>query len=180
MRALARAVDEKDSGTGDHSIRVGRAARRLALCAGWDEAQAKILGDAGYVHDVGKLGISEDVLMKPGRLDEAEYRLVKLHPQVGADMLRNDGAWSVEQLDWVLHHHERPDGRGYPHGLAGSDISDGAALLALADTWDVMTSARPYKEAMTDAEALAEVRELCGVQFRHFAVTALERMLGAP
>jgi HD-GYP domain-containing protein (c-di-GMP phosphodiesterase class II) len=179
MRALARAVDAKDSATGDHSLRVARLVERLARAAGWDEEDANALAMAGLVHDVGKLGIPESVLLKPGKLDEDEYRLVKHHPHVGAEMLANDGPqWTPLQVEWVLHHHERPDGRGYPDGVDQADLSDGAALLALADSYDVMTSARPYKPAMPPAVALVEVERLCGRQFVHFAVRALERVHG--
>jgi HD-GYP domain-containing protein (c-di-GMP phosphodiesterase class II) len=179
MRALARAVDAKDSGTHDHSERVARLAARLAVCDFWPDPRVRLIELAGYVHDVGKLGIPAEVLQAPRRLTPAERHQVELHPGAGFEMLASDeGRWTSEQLDWVRHHHERPDGKGYPDGLGLHDLSAGAQLLALADTWDVMTSTRPYKVAVGQDEALAEVRDLCGLQFTHRAVRALERLLG--
>lgn len=181
MRGLARAVDAKDSGTHDHSGRVGALVYRLAVCDFWPEPRARLLEIAGWVHDVGKLGIPGEVLLAARRLTPAERHQIELHPAAGAEMLANDGPeWTHEQIEWVRHHHERPDGAGYPDGFKLHDLSVGAQLLALADTWDVMTSARPYKTAMADVEALAEVRDLCGRQFTHRAVRALERVLAAP
>lgn len=175
MRALARAVDAKDPATAEHSARVARLAYRLAQCAGWPDVDARRLRDAGYVHDVGKLGLPTATLRAARRLTSDERRLVELHPEVGATMLGNDGPqWDLEQIEWVKHHHERPDGNGYPDGLSRSEISDGAALLALADSFDVMISDRPYKAGKPISQAIDEAVYLCGVQFVHFAITALE------
>lgn len=175
LRALARAVDAKDPDTAQHSARVARLACRLARAAGWTEVNAQRLRSAAYVHDVGKLGVSTATLRAARRLTSDERRRVELHPEVGATMLGNDGPqWDLEQIEWVKHHHERPDGNGYPDGQTRSEITEGAALLALADSFDVMISARPYKEPKPIDQAIHEVAYLCGVQFMHFAVTALE------
>lgn len=173
LRAMARAVDLKDLATNRHSLRVSRLAQRLAEAAGWSPGDAYRLCQAGMVHDAGKLGLPQEVLCKSGRLTEAEYELVKRHPGLGAEMLVGHDL-DDEQLEWVRHHHERPDGRGYPDGLVDGTISDGAALLAIADTFDVMVSGRVYQAAMPVRVAVAECRSLCGVQFRHMAVRALE------
>ncbi len=128
------------------------------------------------MHDVGKIGVPDAVLLKPGRLDADEYELVKEHAELGARIVED--VLSHEQVSWIRSHHERPDGRGYPDGLMGHQIPEGAALLAVADCFDVMTVARPYSRAKHPVAALAECRGLIGRQFTPDAVTALELAVG--
>lgn len=181
MRGLARAVDAKDSLTFQHSARVSRLAGLIAATAGWDERDVLRIRAAAYVHDVGKLGIDDAILRAPRRLTPDERHVIELHPGVGAELLANDGpVWDSEQVEWVRHHHERPDGAGYPDRLTITAITPGAAILALADSFDVMVSDRPYKQGMPASDALGEVAELCGRQFVHFAVRALESCDLAP
>jgi diguanylate cyclase (GGDEF)-like protein/putative nucleotidyltransferase with HDIG domain len=173
IRALARAIDAKDPSTREHSERVAALAARLAQARGWPAERVALLHEAALVHDVGKIGVPDAVLLKPGRLDAAEYEQVKQHAALGARMV--DDILAPEQVAWIRSHHERPDGRGYPDGL--TDIPEGAALLAVVDCFDVMTVARPYSDAKSEAEALAECRELVGAQFTAEAVAALETAL---
>ena len=179
LRALARELDAEDPGTEGHSERVARLAEKLALSSGWNAPRAVRLAQAALVHDVGKLGIGEDVLRKPGPLSSAELEQIRNHPDTGAELAVN--ALDEEQLGWIRHHHERWDGAGYPSGLAGELIPSGARLLALAEAWDSMTSSRVYGEALGAAEAVAECKRERGGQFAPEAVDALERLwaLGA-
>jgi len=174
IRALARAIDAKDPSTSQHSDRVARLACALAEARGWSAERVRLLHEAGLVHDVGKIGIPDAVLLKPGRLTADEYEQIKKHAALGAQMV--DDVLSAEQVRWIRGHHERPDGRGYPDGLRGEAITEGAALLALADAFDVMTAARPYSVAKSPEAALAECRELVGRQFTAEAVAALEAL----
>ncbi|HEY4095184.1 MAG TPA: diguanylate cyclase [Baekduia sp.] len=174
LGALAKAIDAKDPATIRHSERVAALAAELATEAGWSPADGARLHDAALVHDVGKIGVPDAVLSKPGRLDQAEYEIIKRHADLGARIVA--GVLDREQVAWVRGHHERHDGGGYPDGLAGDRIAEGARLLALADGWDAMTGARVYSAPMTLDEALAEVRRYDGVQFHPDAVAALERV----
>jgi diguanylate cyclase (GGDEF)-like protein len=174
IRALARAIDAKDPSTREHSERVARLACTLARELGWDEARVASLFEAALVHDVGKIGVPDAVLLKPGRLDAGEYEEVKRHAALGADIV--EGVLSSEQVLWIRCHHERPDGRGYPDGLLAPDIPEGAAILAVADSFDVMTSQRTYSAPKPVADAVAECLELAGRQFAPEVVAALGRL----
>jgi diguanylate cyclase (GGDEF)-like protein/putative nucleotidyltransferase with HDIG domain len=172
IRALARAIDARDPSTREHSERVARLAARLAEERGWTPERVALLHEAALVHDVGKIGIPDAILLKPTRLTGEEYEVIKGHAELSARMVEE--ILSAEQVEWVRAHHERPDGRGYPRGLRADALSEGAALLAAADAFDVMVSARPYSPGRSVADALAEVRELRGAQFTDAAVAALE------
>ena len=172
IRSLAHLIDAKDSPSGEHSERVAAFARRLAEAAGWSPVRVAELTEAAQVHDIGKICVPEDVLRKPAALTTAEYELVKAHAALGAQMARD--ALSDEQVLWVEEHHERFDGSGYPSGLAGAQISEGAALLALADSWDVMTGERSYSPPKPEQEALTECLSLAGSQFSPAACKALD------
>jgi putative nucleotidyltransferase with HDIG domain len=174
LRALARAVDAKDQSTREHSERVAELAARIAGELGWgDESRAK-LHEAGLLHDVGKIRVPDAVLFKPGALSDREYDQVKQHAALGAEIA--DEVLAPDQVAWIRGHHERWDGRGYPDGLAGPTIPQGARILALADAWDVMTSVRSYKEPRRVEEALVEVRRHHGTQFAPEIVDAMERL----
>ena len=142
LRALARAVDAKDATTSEHSERVAALAGRLAAASGWAPRRAAQLAEAALVHDVGKIGVPDAILLKAGPLTTEEYELVKGHVSLGAQIVSD--VLTPEQVRWIETHHERPDGSGYPAGLRGADIPEGGALLALADAWDVMTCPRSY------------------------------------
>jgi diguanylate cyclase (GGDEF)-like protein len=169
--SLARSIDAKDSPNEEHSERVAGFVRRLAEAAGWPAIPVAQIAEAARIHDVGKIGIPDEVLFKPGELTPAEFELVKPHAALGAQMARE--ALNDEQALWIEQHHERPDGTGYPKGLTGAEISEGAGLLALADSWDVMTTVRSYSPAKSEADALAECVSLAGAQFTPVACKAL-------
>ena len=171
IRALARAVDAKDPATQRHSERVAMLARHLAEQLRWAPERVALLEEAALVHDVGKLGVPDAVLLKRGRLDHDEYEAVKRHAALSAEIVGD--VLAPEQVAWIRGHHERPDGAGYPDGLCGAQIPDGAAVLALADAFDVMTSERPYSTARDRTQALAECKALVGRQFAPEPVRAL-------
>jgi diguanylate cyclase (GGDEF)-like protein len=174
LGALAKAIDAKDPATIRHSERVAALTAELAEESGWGAEEVGRLHDAALVHDVGKIGVPDAILSKPGRLTDEEYDVIKRHADLGARIVA--GVLEGDQVAWVRGHHERHDGRGYPDGLAGAEIADGARLLALADAWDAMTGARVYSAPLPPADALAEVRRNAGTQFHPDAVAALERI----
>ena len=173
--SLAKAVDERDAYTGSHSQRVGDYSARIARRLGADEPAIELTRLAGNLHDLGKLAIPEDVLCKPSSLSEAERLMLERHPQVGFRMLESLGVQPV--AGWVLHHHERWDGAGYPNRLAGDQIPLGARIIFVADAYDAMTSGRPYHEALTQQDALAELERCAGTQFDPAVVRALNEEL---
>lgn len=175
IRVLARAVDAKHPDTRRHSERVAELALKLALELGWSAERARSLRDAAMVHDVGKISVPDDILLKPGPLTDDEYTAVKRHASIGSEIVA--GILNAEQVDWVRHHHERVDGRGYPDGLRGEELSEGASILAAADAWDAMTRTRSYRAAMSSGDAIAECRAASGSQFPEPVVDALERLL---
>lgn len=174
VRALARAVDAKDPSTRLHSERVADLSVRLATALGWTAERIAALGEAALIHDVGKIGVPDAILLKPGRLRPEEYEVVKGHAALGA--LIGADVLSPEQARWVRHHHERWDGRGYPDGLAGDEIPAGSQIIAVADALDVMCSARIYADPRPAAEAFDEIRREAGRQFAPAVVAALERL----
>jgi diguanylate cyclase (GGDEF)-like protein len=172
LQALSRAIDAKDPLTFEHSERVAVLAVRLARAAGWDEDRIELLENAALVHDVGKIGVPDAILLKPATLEADEYEAIKQHCSLGAQIV--EGVLSSEQVEWIRSHHERPDGHGYPNGLLGASISEGAALLAIADAFDAMTVSRVYGRRKDVDEAVGECRDLMGRQFTYTAVRALE------
>jgi diguanylate cyclase (GGDEF)-like protein len=174
LRALARAIDAKDPDTQEHSERVAVLAARLAAARGWPPERVARLRDAALLHDVGKIGIPDAILLKADSLDQAELAVVREHPVLGARIVGD--VLDEEQVAWIARHHERPDGRGYPAALDGDAVPEGASLLALADAWDVMVSDRSYSPPMDISEALAEAQAGAGTQFHASAVQALEAL----
>jgi hypothetical protein len=164
VQALTAAIDAKDRYTFGHSERVAHLARTLALHTGMGKVEAERVRIAGLVHDVGKIGVPEAILLKQGKLTASEYDAIKRHPEIGHTILR-DISLLADVLPGVLHHHERYDGKGYPHGLAGEAIPYIARLLAVADTFDAMSSTRSYRAAMPREHVLKEVETCAGTQF---------------
>ncbi len=162
--ALANSIEARDPYTRGHTDRVARIA--LAMCArlGWDEKEMQVARMGSLLHDIGKIGVPDAILRKPGRLDTEEYALMKKHPEIGAQILHGISALSPA-IPWVIAHHERWDGRGYPHGLAGEEIPQAGRILAIADSFDAMTSRRAYRTQVALDEAAAEVRACAGTQF---------------
>jgi len=169
--SLAKAVDERDAYTGSHSQRVGDYSARIARRLGAEEPAIELTRLAGNLHDLGKLAIPEDVLRKPSTLSEVEKLMLERHPQIGFRMLESLGVQPV--AEWVLHHHERWDGAGYPNKLAGDQIPLGARIIFVADAFDAMTSDRAYRRAIPERDALAELERCAGTQFDPEVVKAL-------
>ena len=169
--SLAKAVDDRDAYTGSHSQRVGDYSARIARRLGADEPAIELTRLAGNLHDLGKLAIPEEVLRKPTTLSEAERLMLERHPQIGYRMLESLGVQPVAA--WVLHHHERWDGAGYPNKLAGDQIPLGARIIFVADAFDAMTSDRAYRRAIPKRDALAELQRCAGTQFDPEVVKAL-------
>ncbi|MEW4560946.1 HD-GYP domain-containing protein [Bremerella sp. JC770] len=164
VRALTSAIDAKDPYTCGHSDRVARLAVRLAQEMGLDNETLNLLYMAGLLHDVGKIGIDDSVLRKPGRLTDEEYEHIKLHPELGCNIL--SGLKQLEAvLPVVLHHHEQWDGNGYPHKLAGETIPKLARITAVADAYDAMSSDRPYRKGMPEDRVNQIFREGSGTQW---------------
>jgi diguanylate cyclase (GGDEF)-like protein/putative nucleotidyltransferase with HDIG domain len=174
--SLAKAVDARDVYTGSHSERVAELAARIAERLGSDAETVELTRLAAGLHDLGKLAIPEEILRKPGELTESERLVLERHPQIGYRMLESLGVEPVAQ--WVLHHHERWDGSGYPDGLLGDEIPLGARIIFVADAYDAMTSDRIYRRRLSDESAMAELVRCAGSQFDPDIVTALAAELG--
>lgn len=164
LTALVGTIDAKDPYTRGHSQRVALLSEQIAIAAGLPDGFVHDIAIAGLVHDVGKIAVPESVLCKQGRLTDEEYAIVKQHPERGYQILRALPD-STTILEGVLHHHERYAGNGYPHGLVGEQIPVAARIIAIADTFDAMSSTRTYRRALTRSDVLAEMRRLAGVQF---------------
>ncbi|MBA2615636.1 MAG: diguanylate cyclase [Actinobacteria bacterium] len=175
--SLAQAVDERDAYTGRHSFAVGELAARVAARLGLEPADVELTRLAGRLHDLGKLAIPEEILRKRGALTAEERRLLERHCQIGFRMLDSLGVEPVAR--WVLHHHERWDGGGYPSGLAGEDIPLGARIIFVADAFDAMTSNRVYRLGTSRERALAELERCAGSQFDPEIVEAFAAELSA-
>ncbi len=174
---LAEALDMRDEGTARHSQTVGRYCEMMARALGFDGAHADRVRVAGVLHDIGKIGVADSILQKPGPLTDAEYDAMKKHPEIGARILGGSGLGDVRQ--WVLAHHERPDGRGYPAGLSGDQIPLEARILSVGDAYEAMTSDRVYRKAIGHEAAREELCKWAGKQFDADVVDAFLTALGA-
>lgn len=169
--SLISLIDLRDRYTGGHSARVAKYVRGTAvqMCLPDEEAEKVVL--AASLHDIGKIGVPDQILLKPGKLDEEEFGWIRRHPEWGWMALRNVDGFHYAPL-LVLHHHERLDGDGYPGGLRGSDIPLGSRLIAVADSFDALTTNRPYRSARSRIEALQELQRCAGAQFDPKVVNA--------
>jgi HD-GYP domain-containing protein (c-di-GMP phosphodiesterase class II) len=164
LAALASALAARDPATAAHCARVTFLAGRLAAWIGWDERQLRRLQIGAPLHDIGKVTISEALLRKRGPLQPHELAEIRTHPAAGAKLISPVGP-ARDALPYVLYHHERWDGGGYPTGRARTEIPEGARLLAVADAFDAMTSTRPYRRALPITRALGEIERCGGSQF---------------
>jgi diguanylate cyclase (GGDEF)-like protein len=176
--SLAHAVDARDAYTGSHSYMVGELAARVAKRMGLDSESIELTRLAGSLHDLGKLAIPEEILRKPGPLNEAERLVLERHPQIGYRMLDSLGVEPV--ATWVLHHHERWDGKGYPEQKAGPEIPLGARILFVADAYDAMTTDRVYRGRLSHDRAIAELERCAGTQFDPEVVAAFKDEFDQP
>jgi putative nucleotidyltransferase with HDIG domain len=181
---LVDAATPKDGYTAEHAVEVARLSRLVGMDLGLNEQELEALVQGALLHDLGKLGVADAILEKPGTLTEEEWKVVKRHSEIGARMIEPleslSGAVPV-----VRHHHERPDGTGYPDGLEGDEIPLAARIVAVADAYDVMLRGRLYRPIRfraksTPAEALEELEREAGSQFDVRVVEALRRVLEAP
>ncbi|HEV2582845.1 MAG TPA: amino acid permease [Ktedonobacteraceae bacterium] len=176
VEALAALVEARDQYTGDHTSEVATLATQIALRLGLSEADARMVGLAGHLHDLGKVAIPDDVLQKPSGLTPEEWELMRTHPVVGADVVSRMPSLRV-LVPAIRGHHERWDGEGYPDRLSGEDIALGARIIAVADAYGAMTTDRPYRKAGSPSWAMRELRRCAGVQFDPTIVDALEQVL---
>ena len=163
MLALAEALDLRDTGTADHSQSVARYCALIANTLGLGLGHTRRVEIAGHLHDIGKIGIPDSILSKPGPLEDGEWEEMRRHPEIGADILGS--GYFDDVRAWVLAHHERPDGRGYPFGLKGDEIPLEARILAVADAYEAMTADRVYRPAMGAQAARTELLSGAGSQF---------------
>ncbi len=181
--ALSLALDARDSYTHGHSVRVSEYSKQIALELNLSDEKVDLIKYIGLLHDVGKVGLADDILKKKGPFTVAEYEKMKTHAEIGADILKVMKFLGEGEL-WVRHHHERFDGTGFPDGLAGEQIPLGARIIACADAFDAMTTDRPYKDKMSTAEAKEELIRCSGTQFDPKVVKAMigiidRKLLGA-
>ena len=166
IQRLGMAAEYKDNETGLHVIRMSHYSRVLALAAGLGEAVADELLNAAPMHDIGKIGVPDAILQKKGKLDDEEWAVMRQHAIIGARIIGDDGSSLLQMARTVAeYHHEKWDGSGYPHGLAGEAIPLVARIVAIADVFDALTSVRPYKAAWPVDEAIAYLREQAGKHF---------------
>lgn len=177
--ALLKAIDAKDHYTLRHSQNVATFAVLLAKAMSMQEHEIQLIKNAGLLHDIGKIGIDEKILTKKESLTSAEFEIIKRHPQIGVNIVKDINLLSKE-IPIILHHHERYDGSGYPHGLRRSEIPIGAKILAISDAFDAMTTDREFKQKLTPHESLQEIIFQKGRQFDpHLAdafVTCIENL----
>ncbi|KPM74688.1 MULTISPECIES: response regulator [Pseudoalteromonas] len=176
IQRLGRAAEYKDTDTGEHIARMSRYSKVLALAYGMSEYEAEQLKQAAPMHDVGKIGIPDSVLLKPGRLNENEYEHMKQHALIGAKILENSTSPLLQLAHKLaLEHHEKWDGTGYPYGLKGEEISIEGRIVTIADVFDALTSKRPYKKAWSVEEALDLLKDEAG---KHFDPQLVDLFIG--
>ncbi|ACN16797.1 predicted two-component system transcriptional regulator [Desulforapulum autotrophicum HRM2] len=170
LYAFVAALEARDPYTMKHSERVAEIAHTIGQEMGCEEEELSILKFAGRLHDIGKIGIRDDILLKPGRLTPDEYEKIKEHPAIGADIVGKLGLWDREQ-EIIRHHHERYDGTGYPDGLSGLTIPKLSRILSVADVFDAMASDRSYRRRMEKSKVLSTIEKAGGTQFDPGVVT---------
>jgi HD-GYP domain-containing protein (c-di-GMP phosphodiesterase class II) len=176
VRSLVHTIEAKDYYTRGHSERVNRYAMLMAERLDLDEKQKNTLHWASILHDIGKIGIPEGILNKPGRLTDEEYELIKIHPRKGGDIIKPIDQLA-DALPAILHHHERYDGGGYPDGLKGEKIPQLARIISVADTFDAITSTRSYRDARSPDKALGIMEEVSGSQLDADFVTIFKDII---
>ena len=174
-KMLVQTVDTIEGMGSEHSENVGRISARIASELGYDDTYARQMYLCGLLHDVGKLGLEQSLMQKAGRLTPEEFEQVKRHPDLSAQIVMNAGLGDI--ASWVRHHHEHYDGSGYPHGLAGEDIPLGSRIVLAAEAFDVMTSDRPYRQAMSLYDAMQELTRGAGSRFDPDVVAALVNLV---
>jgi len=164
LEVMISALDLRERETGYHSYRVTEYALTLAKHVKVDESDLSVIAKGALLHDIGKIGVPDHILLKPGKLDDGEWEIMRAHPQLGYDLLKKI-EFLEDSCKIVLRHHERFDGKGYPGGIVGEDIPLGARVFSIVDALDAMTSKRAYKEAYTFDQAIKRIAESSGSQF---------------
>lgn len=178
IHRLGCASELKDNETGKHIIRMSHYSRLIGQASGMDEASVEILASAAAMHDVGKIGIPDYVLLKPGKLDDKEWEIIRKHPEMGAEIIGQHQDELLQAAYTVaLTHHEKWDGSGYPHGIRGTEIPLLGRIVAIADVFDALTSDRPYKSAWGIEEALRLIEEGAGTHFDPDLIAAFKSVL---
>ena len=173
LRRLAVVAEKRDSETGQHLVRMARYSALLAREVGFSEAEVHVIGMAAPLHDIGKIGIPDDILLAPRRLTDSELIIMRTHPDIGYEMLHGSTSDSMRMsADIARYHHERFDGNGYPLGLRGEHIPLSARIVAVADVWDALLSTRPYKRSWTEESAIELLRNGAGTQFDPMLIDA--------
>ncbi len=172
VQRLGMAAEYRDEDTGNHILRMSHYSQLLAQKYGWSEKDCHLMLHASPMHDVGKIGIADKILLKPGRLDAEEMAIMQQHAEIGARLLEGDSSpLMVMAHEIALTHHEKWDGSGYPRGLSGTQIPESGRIVALADVFDALTSPRPYKKAWSIEDALNLIKENSGKHFEPRLVT---------
>jgi putative two-component system response regulator len=178
IQRLGHASEYKDNETGMHVMRMSHYSKVIALAYGFCEQQADNLLHASPMHDLGKIGIPDSIMLKPGKLTDEEFAIMKTHPIIGANILGDDDSDLITLAKTVaLTHHEKWDGTGYPEGLAGVNIPIEGRIVALADVFDALTSVRPYKDAWTVEDAMVFIKAQSGIHFDPELVVLFEEKL---
>ena len=174
LSTVMQTLSMRDAMTARHSAAVARYAREVARMLGVDEREQDLIHTAALLHDIGKFIFPDSILFADRKLTDEEWETVKLHPEQGAKLVRRiEGYGPV--ADIIISHHERVDGKGYPHGIAGDDIPLGSRIISVADTYDVMTSRDSYRRPVSSEAAIVELRRVAGSQLDPMVVEALRR-----
>ena len=176
IESLVRAVDAKDSYTNGHSVRVATYTKQISKLLGYTDDQADTMYYTALLHDVGKIGVDDAILRKPGKLTDEEFAAIKAHTTIGAQILSRITSMPDFQYG-ALYHHERWGGKGYPKGLKGEEIPESARIIAVADAYDAMTSNRSYRNALSQARVRDEIANGIGRQFWPPAARAMLKMI---
>jgi len=178
IQRLGLAAEYKDNETGNHVLRMSQFSKLLALAAGLSKEESETILNAAPMHDIGKIGIPDRVLLKPGKLDAEEWEVMQSHVEIGAKILSGSSSVLMESArEIALTHHEKWDGSGYPNGVSGEDIPISGRICAICDVFDALTSERPYKEAWPIDKAMQLIRDESGKQFDPELVDIFESIL---
>lgn len=178
VQRLGRAAEYRDNETGYHIMRMSQISELLARKLGWSDDACELMLNASPMHDIGKIGIPDDILLKPGKLDPAQWEIMKTHTTIGAELLDGDDSELLKLARTIaLTHHEKWDGSGYPAGLSGEDIPQEGRIVAVADVFDALTSIRPYKKGWPLDKAVAYIKDNAGTHFDPAIVARFEESL---
>ena len=177
LQRLGQAAEFRDEETGNHILRMSHTAALLAGESGWSDEDTELLLNAAPMHDIGKIGIPDRILRKPGPLDAAEWAVMRTHCEIGARLLKGEGELMEQARAVAWTHHEKWDGSGYPRGLRGEEIPAAGRLCAIADVFDALLSVRPYKRAWSVDSAVRHIRSEAGRHFDPEAVRVFDRCL---